>query len=88
MKLAILTCGMLPIPAVQGGAVENKIDFILEYNDRMKLHDITVYSPWNKEATMHPAISSDVNHYVFIDVSSFKARITRRIYGYFHSDEY
>ena len=88
MKLAILTCGMLPIPAVQGGAVENKIDFILEYNDRMKLHDITVYSPWNKEASMHPAISSDVNHYVFIDVSSFKARITRRIYGYFHSDEY
>lgn len=88
MKIAILTCGMLPIPAVQGGAVENKIDFILEYNDRMKLHDITVYSPWNKEASVHPAISSDVNHYVFIDVSSLKARIARRIYGYFHSDEY
>ena len=58
MKIAILTCGMLPIPAVQGGAVENKIDFILEYNDRMKLHDITVYSPWNKEASVHPAVSS------------------------------
>ena len=27
MKLAVLTCGMLPIPAVQGGAVENLIDF-------------------------------------------------------------
>ena len=88
MKIAILTSGMLPIPAVQGGAVENKIDFLLEYNDRMKLHDITVYSPWNKEASMHPAVSSDVNHYVFIDVSSLKARIARRLYGYLHSGEY
>ena len=88
MEIAILTCGMLPIPAVQGGAVENKIDFILKYNDRMKLHKITVYSPWNQEAVKHPAISSDVNHYIFIDVSSFKARIARRLYGYFHSSEY
>lgn len=88
MKLAILTSGMLPIPAVQGGAVENKIDFLLEYNNRMKLHDITVYSPWNKEASVHPAISSVVNHYVFIDVSSFKARLARRLYGYFHTGEY
>ena len=88
MRIAILTSGMLPIPAVQGGAVENKIDFLLEYNDRMKLHDITVYSPWNKEASMHPAVSSDVNHYVFIDVSSLKARIARRLYGYLHSGEY
>ncbi len=88
MKIAFLTSGMLPIPAVQGGAVENKIDFCLEYNDRKKLHDITVYSPWNKEAAMHPAVSSDVNHYVFINVSSLKARIARRIYGYIHSGEY
>ena len=88
MKLAILTSGMLPIPAVHGGAVENKIDFLLEYNDSMKLHDITVYSPWNKDAATHPAISSTVNHYVFIDVSSLKARIARRLYGHFHSGEY
>lgn len=88
MKIAILTCGMLPIPAVQGGAVENKIDFLLEYNNRMKFHDITVYSPWNKEASMHPAVSSTMNHYVFIDVNSFKARLARRIYGYLHSGEY
>lgn len=88
MKIAILTCGMLPLPAVQGGAVENKIDFILEYNDKMKLHDITVYSPWNQEAANHPATSSDVNHYVYINVSSLMSKIARRLYGYFHSGEY
>jgi len=88
MKLAIMTCGMLPIPAVQGGAVENLIDFYLEYNDIHQLHDITVYSPWDARVAKHPALSSKVNHYIFIDVTSFKARMARRLYGYFHHNEY
>ena len=88
MKIAILTCGILPIPAVLGGAVENMIDFYLEYNDQKKLHDITVYSPWDANIKMHPALSSDVNHYIYIDVTSLKARIARRLYGLFHHDEY
>ena len=88
MKIAILTCGMLPIPAVQGGAVENLIDFYLEYNDDKKLHDITIYSPWDEKVKKHPALSSDVNHYIYIDVTSLKARITRRLYGLTHHNEY
>ena len=89
MKLAILTCGMLPIPAVQGGAVENLIDFYLEYNNIHKLHDITVYSPWDPKVKVHPALSSDVNHYIYTDVTSLKARIERRLYKYLHpSEEY
>lgn len=88
MKLAILTCGMLPIPAVQGGAVENLIYFYLEFNDLHRLHDITVYSPWDAKVEKHPALSSQVNHYVYIDVTSLKARIGRKLYGYFHSHEY
>ncbi|MCR4556460.1 MAG: glycosyltransferase family 4 protein [Saccharofermentans sp.] len=88
MKLAILTCGILPIPAVQGGAVENMIDFYLEYNNRKRLHDITIYSPWDSKAAQHTALDSDVNHYHFIDVTSFKARVKRRLYKYFHSGEY
>lgn len=88
MKIAILTCGMLPIPAVQGGAVENMIDFYLAYNNRQSLHDITVFSPWDDKVRNHPALSSDVNHYVYIDVTSLKARIARKIYGYLHHNEY
>ena len=88
MKIAIMTCGMLPIPAVQGGAVENLIDFYLEYNDIHKLHDITIYSPWDSNVKKQPALSSDVNHYVFIDVTSLKTRIARKIYSFFHSNEY
>ena len=85
MKLAVLTSGMLPIPAVQGGAVENLIDFYMEYNNIHKLHDITVYSPWNAKITNHPAIVSDVNHYIFIDVTSLWSRFLRKLHSFFHS---
>ena len=44
MKIAILTSGILPVPAVQGGAVENLIDYCLEYNERHSLHEIMVFS--------------------------------------------
>ena len=33
MRIAILTSGILPVPAVLGGAVENLIDYYLEYNN-------------------------------------------------------
>lgn len=88
MKIAILTCGMLPIPAVQGGAVENLIDFYLDYNNRKKLHDMTVFSPWDPQVKKEVALASDVNHYVYIDVTSLKARIARKMYGHLHSGEY
>ena len=88
MKIAVLTCGILPIPAVQGGAVENMIDFYLEYNNRKKSHDITIYSPWDSKVDNHPALSSDVNHYIYIDVTSFKARVARKFYSYCHTNDY
>ena len=37
MRIAILTSGILPVPAVKGGAVESLIDLYLEYNNRGQL---------------------------------------------------
>lgn len=88
MKIAILTSGILPVPAVRGGAVENLIDFYLDYNDKHKLHDITVFSVYAETVEAHPALRSDANHYVFIDTSSIMARIKKKIYGIFHPQGY
>lgn len=86
MKIAILTSGILPVPAVQGGAVENFLDFFLNYNDRHHLHDITVYSVWHPDVKKHPALNSNINHYYFINVSSLIAKIKKHIFGYFNQD--
>lgn len=88
MKIAILTSGILPVPAVQGGAVENLIDFYLDYNDRHRLHDITVYSVWHPDVEGHPAQKSDVNHYRYIHTSSLMGRLRRRLYQAVHAHEY
>lgn len=88
MKIAILTSGILPVPSVQGGAVEHLIDFYLEYNEQQHLHDITVYSVWNKKLRNHEALRSSNNHYYHINTTSLWAKVKRTIYGMFHKNEY
>jgi len=80
MKIAILTSGILPVPAVQGGAVENLIDFCLEYNNTHQIHDITVFSIYHPAVKNHPAHFSKTNHYQYIDTSSILAKILKHIY--------
>lgn len=88
MRIAILTSGILPVPAVQGGAVENLIDFYLAYNNQKKLHNITIYSIANPKTLNHPALLSDVNQYHYIDTSSIIAKIRRSLYKLSHKDDY
>jgi len=86
LKIAILTSGILPVPALLGGAVENLVDLYLEYNDQHRIHDITVYSVWHPGAKHHPAQNSDVNHYIYYKVESRWAKILKRILHYYHKD--
>ena len=88
MKIAILTSGILPLPAVQGGAVENLTDFYLEYNNQHRLHDITIYSVWHPDVERHPALQSTVNHYVYIKVTGLWAKFKKKWYQLTHHEEY
>ncbi|MBR1394129.1 MAG: glycosyltransferase family 4 protein [Prevotella sp.] len=88
MKIAVLTSGILPVPAVQGGAVENLVDFYLEYNDQHQLHDITVYSVWHPDVEQHPARQSGVNHYIYIKVNTLANRTRKCLFSHLHKDGY
>ena len=88
MKIAIITSGILPIPAVQGGAVENLTDYYLEYNNQHRLHDITVYSVWHPEVKKHEALKSEVNHYEYINTHSLWFRLCSKIYSKLHPNGY
>ena len=88
MKIAILTSGILPIPAVQGGAVENLTDFYLEYNNQHRLHDITIYSVWHPDVERHPALQSTVNHYIYIKVTGLWAKLKKKWYQLTRHEEY
>ena len=88
MKIAILTSGILPIPAVQGGAVESLTDYYLEYNNHYRLHDITIYSVWNSNVENHMVLKSDVNHYYYIKVNEWWAKLKKKFYQKTHGEEY
>lgn len=88
MRIAILTSGILPVPAVQGGAVENLTDIYLEYNDQHKLHDITIYSIWHPDVKKHPALKSEINHYKYIKVNSWWSKAKKWLYYKKHGEEY
>lgn len=85
MRIAIITSGRLPVPATKGGAVETKLDYILDYNAEHHLHDITVYS-------VKPDKDIDKNtrenHYVNITLDSFWAKVGKKIYHYLNKTPY
>lgn len=78
----------MPIPAVQGGAVETLIDFYLSYNELHQLHDITVFSIWHPDVELHQALRSNVNHYVYIKTNGCLAMLKKGIYQLTHGQEY
>jgi len=88
MRVAVITSGILPVPAVQGGAVENLIDYYLEYNELYQLHDITVYSVWHPDVKQHQALKSKVNHYQYINTHSKWFRLCAKIYGVLHRNSH
>ena len=88
MKIAIITSGILPIPAVQGGAVENLIDYYLEYNERHNLHDITIYSVWHPDVSQHQALEAKSNHYEYINIHNKWFRLCAKINWILHRDSY
>ena len=75
MKIAVLTSGILPVPSVEGGAVENLIDFYLDYNDKHHQHDITIYSIFNPLVKRYQALQSSANHYRYINSNTLFAKI-------------
>lgn len=88
MKIAILTSGILPIPSVHGGAVENLIDFYLDFNNQHHLHDITVYSVWQPDVKLLPSLKSQVNHYYYIKHNGLWAKAKKYFYQKYHQNDY
>ncbi len=87
MNIAILTSGVLPVPAVQGGAVETLIDFCLEYNAIHHLHNITVYSVFNSSLKNYKFPDTTYNKYIYFDTNSWWGKLRKKIYLHKHGGQ-
>ena len=85
MKIAIITSGRLPVPATRGGAVETKLDYMMDYNATHHLHDITVYSI---KPDFYINKNTKENHYVHLRFDSFWARICKYIFKKYNKTQY
>lgn len=88
MRIAILTSGILPVPAVQGGAVENLVEFYLEYNEENPEHAITVYSVANVKTKESPLMNYKHTNFHFINTNTLWHKIKKRLFSYFHRNLY
>lgn len=88
MKIAVLTSGILPVPAVQGGAVENLIEFYLEYNEKHQLHDITIYSIYDPKVHKTKYEHYFNCHFHFINTQKIFYKIKKTLFRYLYKNIY
>lgn len=73
MKILIITSGVLPVPAVMGGAVENLIQMLLDENEIKFKNKITVLSIFDEKA------KNKSNQYKYTDFLFIKENIFFKI---------
>ncbi|MBQ7443822.1 MAG: glycosyltransferase family 4 protein [Bacteroidaceae bacterium] len=95
MEIAILTSGILPVPATQGGAVEALIDHYINRNALTGEHEFTVFSVAPPTGTPRPTLPH--TSYVHVPTATPWARMRRKLrswlsapgfYNYFINDFY
>lgn len=72
-KLAIISPGILPVPAINGGAVETLITYLIEGNEKKHCFDITLFSCANNKL-------NNVIYHNTILVQEKKSKLNRMIF--------
>ncbi|MDR0682608.1 MAG: glycosyltransferase family 4 protein [Dysgonamonadaceae bacterium] len=79
MNICIITNGVLPVPAVNGGAVENLVQAILDRNEERKRLTITVLSVFTKTAVLS-AKEYQYTRFVFVKTPGFVRFLDRTLF--------
>lgn len=61
MKIAIITSGYLPVPAVLGGAVESLDDYLINENEKNHECDFVIFTCYHPEAEKIVSVKSNTN---------------------------
>jgi hypothetical protein len=85
MNIAIITTGILPVPAIKGGAVETLIDILINYNEDHPEHFITIFGTYDKEFERMDFSKYKRTKFVLTNNHSFVTKLRRKIFQYSHS---
>jgi spore coat protein SA len=82
MKIAAIIPGVLPVPAVKGGAVETLIDYILEYNECNLTHEITVFGIDDNDLADYNFKQYNKTFFELLKLKSLTYRLKRKLYSF------
>jgi len=89
MNVAIVTSGIFPVPPVRGGAVENLVNFYLDYNEKQDIDiQFTVYSVNDKSIYDSELLKYRKTKFVFINTDTFISKIKKRMFRYTNKNLY
>lgn len=82
MNVAIITSGLLPIPATKGGAIETLLDSFIEENEKEQAVQLTIYSVYDTEAKKITKMRKyDYTKYIhIINIASFFIKVINKIF--------
>lgn len=60
MKIAMITPGLLPVPAVRGGAVEVLTEYLIDGNERVGNNEIDLYTVYDERIKMDKYIHTNI----------------------------
>ncbi len=84
-RVAIIVPAKLPVPPVQGGAIESTIQLIIDQNEVYKKLAITIFSPFNKKAFLESKKYKEtrwfwIYHGIFYKFCDFLFRVVRKLF--------
>ncbi len=81
MKIIIISSGILPVPAVNGGAVETLLDSIIEYNEWNHYHhDLVVYSIYDRNAKER-TLKYEYCQFEYIQIAPALKKLAKFVFG-------
>jgi len=81
MNVAIVTSGILPLPPVKGGAVENLVKFYLDYNETQNTDiNFTVYSVYDKLVSNTDLFKYKKTKFAYINTGTFISRVKKLLF--------
>lgn len=78
-KIAVITSGLLPMPAVKDGAIETLLQYVLDYNEINFNYQFDVYSIYNQCAYSESKKYKRTNFY-YITINQFLLRISTFVF--------
>lgn len=69
-RIAVITSGLLPLPAIKGGAIETLLQYLIDYNESSNDFSFDIYSIYNDEAASEAKKYKNTN-YIYIKINNF-----------------